>query len=162
MARRSFMTWLRTLFGPRSPAPHEATPANPAAALPSPPLIDNYDDRLPPSSQQTVREIRDMLGELEKRASERSLIDETLELQRLKTRHLPSLLRSYVEIPPEHRAEVFRETGQSASVLLNERLEKILDRLHEMSRQLARGNLNAFSENIRFVDMQYGSSSPFD
>jgi hypothetical protein len=30
-----------------------------------------------------------------------------------------------------------------------------------MSRQLARGNLDAFSENIRFIDMRY-DPSPFD
>ena len=71
------------------------------------------------------------------------------------------MLRSYADIPPEHRAEIFRETGRSASFLLNERLDKIVDRLEEMSRQLARGNLDAFSENIRFVDTKYGLV-PFD
>jgi hypothetical protein len=57
---------------------------------------------------------------------------------------------------------VFRETGRSASFLLNERLDKILARLREMSRQLARGNVDDFTQNIRFVDMNYGQTSPFD
>ena len=99
-----------------------------------------------------------MLGELDQRARERSLFDEKLELERLRSKHLPALLRSYADIPPEHRAEIFRETGRSASFLLNERLDKIHGRLEEMSRQLARGNLDAFAENIRFVDTKYGAS----
>lgn len=166
MARRGFLGRLKGLFGPAPVAAGDGAlpPPEPNPALPSAPapLDGSWDERLPDSSQETVSEIRGLLIELEKKVVEKALVDEGLELHRLKTRHLPSLLRSYVEIPPEHRAEIFRETGQSASVLLNERLEKILDRLNEMSRQLARGNINAFAENIRFVDMQYGDSSPFD
>ena len=119
------------------------------------------EQRLPVSSLDRVLAIRAMIVELEKRARDRQLIEEVLELERLGSTHLPRLVQSYVDIPPEHRSEIFRETGRSASFLLNERLDKILARLHEMSRQLARGNLDAFSENIRFVDMRYGTS-PFD
>jgi hypothetical protein len=160
MAKPTFWERLKAFFF--RPAPEEQ------AALPPPasaaPAVDDTscDDRLPDSSLAKVREIRKMLGELDQRARERSLFDEKLELERLRSKHLPALLRSYADIPPEHRAEIFRETGRSASFLLNERLDKISDRLEEMSRQLARGNLDAFSENIRFVDTKYGASSPFD
>lgn len=166
MAERSFMDRLRAFFG--FPVRAESEDARGADALPPPaappPSADqSYGGRLPESSQGMVREINALLTELERRAHGKSLFEETIELQRLKTTHLPSLLQSYVEIPPEHRAEVFRETGRSASYLLNERLGKILERLHDLSRQLARGNLNAFTENIRFIDMRYDAmSSPFD
>jgi len=165
MAQRSFMDWLRSLFG--FPTEADREPERPAEALPPPPAAppreQSYDERLPDSSVKMVREINALLDQLERRAEAQSLFEETIELKRVKSTHLPSLLQSYVEIPPEHRAEVFRETGRSASFLLNERLGKILDRLNEMSRQLARGNLNAFTENIRFIDIRYdASSSPFD
>jgi len=157
---------LRAWFG-LPPRPPFGAPPAPAPSAPPPerdPLEETmHDERLPDSSLERVLAIRSLIAELDRRAHECGLFDEMHELQRLKTGHLPSLLLSYVEIPPEHRAEVFRETGRSASFLLNERLDKILARLHEMSRQLARGNLNDFAQNIRFVDMQYGSSNnPFD
>lgn len=120
------------------------------------------DERLPQSSLDRVLAIRALSADLEVHCREGGLIGEKIELQRLRTSHLPLLLRSYVSIPPDHRAEVFRETGRSASYLLNERLDKILGRLHEMSRQLAQGNLDQFTQNIRFVDKNYGSSGPFD
>jgi len=159
MAQLTFWERLKAFFFRRAPVEQPSLPPT----SPAPAADDtSCDDRLPDSSLAKVREIRRMLGELDQRAKERSLFDETLELQRLRAQHLPSLLRSYADIPPEHRAEIFREHGRSASFLLNERLDKIVDRLEEMSRQLARGNLDAFSENIRFVDTKYGASSPFD
>ncbi|HYI48596.1 MAG TPA: hypothetical protein VEX35_09040 [Allosphingosinicella sp.] len=161
MAQLTFWERLKAFFfrsTPAEPRPEALPPATAAAAADD----LSCDERLPDSSLAKVKEIRRMLGELDQRAKERSLFDETLELQRLRSQHLPSLLRSYADIPPEHRAEIFREHGRSASFLLNERLDKIVDRLEEMSRQLARGNLDAFSENIRFVDTKYGASSPFD
>lgn len=159
MAKPSFWERLKAFFFRQAPEEQAALPpAAPAAAADD----TSCDDRLPDSSLAKVQEIRRMLSELDQRARERSLFDEKLELERLRSKHLPALLRSYADIPPEHRAEIFRETGRSASFLLNERLDKITGRLEEMSRQLARGNLDAFSENIRFVDTKYGASSPFD
>jgi len=160
MAKPTFWERLKAFFFRQAPEEQAALP--PTAPAPAAPDDTSCDDRLPDSSLARVQEIRKMLGELDQRARERSLFDEKLELERLRGKHLPALLRSYADIPPEHRAEIFRETGRSASFLLNERLDKIVDRLAEMSRQLARGNLDAFSENIRFVDTKYGASSPFD
>lgn len=160
MAKPTFWERLKAFFFRQAP---EEQAALPPPAAPVPAADDtSCDDRLPDSSLTKVQEIRKMLAELDQRARERSLFDEKLELERLRSKHLPALLRSYADIPPEHRAEIFRETGRSASFLLNERLDKIVGRLEEMSRQLARGNLDAFSENIRFVDTKYGASSPFD
>lgn len=167
MASRSFLDRLLAFFGfgDREPAAAEEPGAPPLPAPSAAPVADDTvnDDRLPPSALARVKKIRTLLAALEEQAETRCLFEETSEIRRLKSNHLPRLLQSYVDIPPEHRPEIFRETGRSASYLLNERLDKILERLQEMSRQLARGNLNAFAENIRFVDVQYGvSGSPFD
>ena len=142
-------------------------PALPPAPRPPEPGTEpgfNFDDeRIPDASRQRVARIRVLIDDLEKRATDRDLISEVAELRRIRTAHLPKLLQSYIDIPPEHRAEVFRETGRSASFLLNERLDKMKDRLDDISKMLARGNLNAFVENMRFIDLRYGSSdSPFD
>lgn len=167
MAELGFGDRLRKWFGlpPRQRA--EGNPGTPQPVSdPVPPNETDReispDERLPESSLHRVREIRALIGELDGRVRECGLFEEGLELERLKQDHLPRLIRSYVDIPQEHRAEVFRETGRSASYLLNERLEKILERLKAMSRQLARGNIDAFAENMRFVDTRYGAKSPFD
>jgi hypothetical protein len=163
MARPTFWERLKAFFFfQRAPAEQATDALAPPAA--AGPVADDTscDARLPDSSLAKVQEIRKMLIELDQRAKECALFDEKLELERLRSKHLPALLRSYADIPPEHRAEIFRETGRSASFLLNERLDKIHGRLDEMSRQLARGNLDAFAEHIRFVDTKYGASSPFD
>lgn len=167
MVTRTFSEWLRSFFGFARPSPAAAEDLSVASVREIPkapsPTAWTDDDRLPASALQRVKKIDVLLTDLEQEAETRCLFEERLEIGRLKTTHLPRLLQSYVDIPPDHRAEVFRETGHSASFLLNERLDKILGRLQELSRQLARGNLDAFAENIRFVDSQYSpSSSPFD
>lgn len=125
--------------------------------------FDLDDERIPQSSRARVDRIRGLLADLESRARESGLSIELAELERIRTTHLPKLLQSYIDIPPEHRSEVFRETGRSASYLLNERLDKMTARMGEISAMLARGHLNAFAENMRFFDLRYGSpDSPFD
>ncbi len=107
--------------------------------------------------------IREQISALERESAARKMQTELDELGRIKATHLPTLLQSYIEIPPEHRADVFRETGKSASFLLNDSLDKMLARLRDISSQLARGNITTFAENIRFVDLYYEQSKgPFD
>lgn len=164
MAQNSFLDWLRALFGFARSAPPPEAPvpvALPAPKPTQPSYEEAYDGRLPESSMMRVRQIHALLTELEQRSHSQALFESSAELQRIKMHHLPSLLESYASIPPQHRAEIFRLTGRSASFQLNERLDKILDHLNDMSRQLARGHLDAFSENIRFIDMRY-DPSPFD
>jgi hypothetical protein len=141
---------------PREPEPRPAR--RPAVAR-----IDLQDERIPESSRDRVALIMSLVADLEERAAQRGLGNERIELERIGTVHLPRLLQSYVDIPPEHRAEVFRETGRSASFLLNERLDKMTSRLREISKMLARDNLDAFSTNMQFIDRHYGDAeSPFD
>lgn len=138
-------------------------PNTPAAPAPPVAAFNFDDDRIPDTSRTRIKLIRALLTDLEERAGKRGLVMELSELKRLRTKHLPKLLQSYIEIPPEHRAEVFRETGRSASYRLNERLDKMTQRLLEISMMLARGHLDPFAENMRFIDLRYGSpDSPFD
>lgn len=162
MAKPGFFQRLLAALGFR-PEP----PPPPAAPLPPPqpaaPRIDLHDERIPESSRDRVALIMSLVGDLEERAAQRGLATERKEVERISSVHLPRLLQSYIDIPPEHRAEVFRETGRSASFLLNERLDKMTSRLREISKMLARDNLDAFSTNMQFIDRHYGSSeSPFD
>ncbi|HEX8527520.1 hypothetical protein [Allosphingosinicella sp.] len=164
MANRGILQRLLEALGlSRAPAPAPA----PTPALPPPPpaahSVNLDDERIPESSRERAAAILGLVADLQERAARRGLQTELRELDRISSVHLPRLLESYIEIPPEHRAEVFRETGRSASFMLNERLDKMTQRLREISKMLARDNLNAFSTNLQFVDRQYGlSESPFD
>jgi hypothetical protein len=149
-------------FGPKPPPP-PPEPQPQAPAPPARPSVDLDDERIPDSSRDRVALIVGLVSDLEERAAKRGLASERKELERISSVHLPRLLQSYFDIPPEHRAEVFRETGRSASFLLNERLDKMTSRLREISKMLARDNLDAFSTNMQFIDRHYDSSdSPFD
>lgn len=163
MARMSL--WRRLLSAVGNGKEPERGPT-PDAAVDAP-LVEarfDFDDpRIPDVSREKVALIRSLVGDLEARSAQRGLSAELAELRRLRTTHLPKLLQSYVEIPPEHRAEVFRETGRSASYMLNERLDRMTGRLRDISAMLARGHLDAFAENMRFIDVRYGSrEAPFD
>jgi hypothetical protein len=163
MARPGFLQRLLAALGFRLEPP--APPPEPAPQAPQPagPRIDLHDERIPQSSRDRVALILSLVGDLEERADQRGVVSERKELERIGSVHLPRLLQSYIDIPPEHRAEVFRETGRSASFLLNERLDKMTSRLREISKMLARDNLDAFSTNMQFIDRHYDSSgSPFD
>jgi hypothetical protein len=148
-------------FSPETPAPPPEPP--PQASRPAAPRIDLHDERIPQSSRDRVALIMSLVADLEERATQCGVVSERNELERIGSVHLPRLLQSYIDIPPEHRAEVFRETGRSASFLLNERLDKMTARLREISKMLARDNLDAFSTNMQFIDRHYGDAdSPFD
>jgi hypothetical protein len=163
MAEASFLR--RVLIALGLAAPEQASAA-PVAAAPEQSRrseLEVDESRLPSQARERLAQIRSLIQTIEARAGERRGIGDMSELDRIKSAHLPRLLNSYIEIPAEYRAEVFRETGRSASYLLNEQLDKMIARLKEMSKMLARGDLDAFTQNIRFIDNQYGSGfSPFD
>jgi hypothetical protein len=164
MANRSLLDSLKAFFS------GEAASATPEPGGPPPQDIwadpepeEDWRSRLPTSAHDRVILIRDTIHQLEKECAERKMQTELDELGRIKSTHLPSLLQSYIEIPAEHRADVFRETGKSASFLLSESLDKMLARLRDISSQLARGNITTFAENVRFVDLYYEQNKgPFD
>jgi hypothetical protein len=165
MTKRSLMDSLRGFFAGDPDEEPDAGP-RPAAetpAVPGDPLGGDWKERIPQSSLKRVLAIRDAVRELEQETATRGMQAELDELGRIKATHLPRLIQSYVEIPEQHRSDVFRETGKSASFLLNDSLDKMLARLRDISSQLARGNITTFAENVRFVDLYYEQSKgPFD
>ena len=162
MANRGILQRLLEALG-LSRAPPAAPQLPPAPPPPAGPSVNLDDERIPDSSRERAAAILGLVADLQDRVARQGLQTELRELERISSVHLPRLLESYIEIPPEHRSEVFRETGRSASFLLNERLDKMTQRLRDISKMLARDNLNDFSTNLQFVDRQYGSSqSPFD
>ena len=170
MTKKGLFDSLRDFFASPQPTPGPAAEEVPDDIWQSPEsrrreekLTAEWREKLPTSSWERVVLIRDQIGELERAAAARKMQVELDELGRIKATHLPTLLKSYIEIPPDHRAEVFRETGKSASFLLNESLDKMLARLRDISAQLAKGNITTFAENVRFVDLYYEQSKgPFD
>lgn len=169
MTKRSLMDNLRAFFSgedeasPAAPPPAATNAGVPKAGPSADPLDSNWKQLIAKSSLERVLSIRDLVRDLEKETTTRGMQTELDELGRIKGTHLPRLIQSYIEIPEQHRADVFRETGKSASFLLNESLDKMLARLRDISSQLAKGNITTFAENVRFVDLYYEQSKgPFD
>lgn len=169
MTKRTFIESLRAFFAGEPDDEEEVSGAPPSSGRDPKPgpeadaLMGNWKERIPESSLGRVLVIRDLVRDLEKETATRGMQTELDELGRIKGTHLPKLLQSYIEIPAQHRADVFRETGKSASFLLNESLDKMLARLRDISGDLARGNITTFAENVRFVDLYYEETKgPFD
>lgn len=154
---QSIIDWV---VGPPPAPPLADVP--PAPAPPPPPAIDFDDKRIPAAAKEQAHVILGLIADLESRATGEGIVNtELIELEQMKTRYLPKLLVSYAEIPPEHRAEIFRSTGKSASFMLGERLDKMIERLREISRLLAQGHLDAFTANMQFIDTRF-SKDPFE
>lgn len=151
----------------RAPAPAAGTPAPADTGKAAPgsataPVIDFEDERIPESARDRIRRILACLREAEAlmerehlQASNRS------EVELLRDEHLPKLVRSYVDIPPSHRAEIFRKTGKSASFILDESLDTIQARVDEILRHLAQHDLDAFENNAAFINRRYTADDPF-
>jgi len=160
MVLRRLLQLLGGSFG--QGAENGADAAGPAAHPPAGGDVEFDRNKLPAGAREKVAQVLSLLVELEERCAARRGMGPFDELERIRTVHLPRLIQSYIDIPPEHRAEVFRETGRSASYILVDQLEKLLARLREISKMIAQGDVDAFTQNVRFIDMQYGSSFDLD
>lgn len=171
MTEKSLFDRLRAWLGDTGPMPAPPPPSAasaPPAPAPTPATQvsnapDPDDTRIPDASRAKVRAVLDLITDLESRISDDSLAAGTrVDLEQMRSVHLPRLIQSYVDIPAAHRSEIFRKTGRSASYVLNDGLDTMADRLREMSKSLAQGNIDAFTDNMRFIDSRYGSRSPLD
>lgn len=147
-------TWIG---GPRPPDQPAASPAptRPAASV----LAD--DPRLPNASRPLIAELLQLVADIEARTQEDPVLVSALtEVRQMRDEHLPRLVTSYAEIPAAHRAEIFRETGRSASYNLNQAIERMVERLETLSRSLARNDIESFADNLRFIEHRYGSDDP--
>jgi hypothetical protein len=151
--------WFRKILGS---SPEAAPPA--ASPAPPPALRVDFDDqRLPENARKEAKSIADMISRLMTQADQ-SAFDRIVlgELVQLRDEHLPKLLRSYIDVPAEHRKEIFKKTGRSASFVLEEALGKMRTRVEAMSRDLAQSELDAFANNADFVSRRYGKvEDPF-
>ncbi|MBF7015815.1 hypothetical protein QUC32_30385 (plasmid) [Novosphingobium resinovorum] len=148
----------RALSGTASPN----TPPTPLAPTIPPVQVDYEDDRVPNGAKERIRRIFACLVDAEK-AMEREQIPgfTQVDVIQMREQHLPKLVKSYIDIPPDHRAEIFRKTGKSASFILNESLDQIQHKVDEILRNLAQHDIDAFTNNTRFISQRYADDNPF-
>jgi hypothetical protein len=156
-----FLQRLLAHFGNASPVADAPQPVPPVP----PPLADPdvaSDERLPDASRPRVAKLLAAIADVEARAAADPLLIATVvEVRQMRDAHLPRLIGSYADIPPAHRAEIFRATGRSASYELNAALDRMLERADALSRSLAQQDIDSFSHNLRFIERRYGSDEPF-
>jgi hypothetical protein len=138
------------MFGP---AP---TPAPVAVSEPDAVPFDFADTRIPDAARDRLTTIAALLDDLMEAAAQSPAAAAGLaEATRIRDVYLPELMHSYFAIPAKHRAEIFRETGRSASFLLGERLDKLIARLRETSRLIAQSPLDDFNQKLGFLDSRF-------
>jgi hypothetical protein len=147
----------RWLGGPREEAPEETR----RAPAPEPSMLSVDDPRLPSASKGRVARLITLISDLEaRRDADGGLASTHAEVRQMRDVHAPRLIASYAEIPKEHRAEIFRSTGQSASYNLNAGLDRMILRLEHLSRSLAQDDIDGFADNLRFIEQRYGRDDP--
>jgi hypothetical protein len=151
---------LRKMFA--APEPEAGTaPAPPAPPAP-PHGVDYDDDRVPAPARKKIEAILAALEEVGAMMDREQVqaVSRT-EIELMRDEHLPKLVKSYIDIPPAHRAEIFRKTGKSASFILEESLDTMKGRIDEIARNLAQHDLDAFSSNAAFISRRYSDGDPF-
>jgi len=152
---------LRKMFAAPEP---EAGPAPSAAPSPAPrkPAFDYDDERVPTGARAKIRAILGSLTEVEAMMDREQVqaVSRT-EIELMRDEHLPKLVKSYIDIPAAHRAEIFRKAGKSASFILEESLDTMQGRIDEIARNLAQHDLDAFSSNAAFISRRYSDNDPF-
>jgi hypothetical protein len=152
---------IRKMFAAPEPG---SDPAPAAAAPPAPrkPAFDYDDQRVPTGARDKIRTILSSLAEVEGMMDREQVqaVSRT-EIELMRDEHLPKLVKSYIDIPSAHRAEIFRKTGKSASFILEESLGTMQARIDEIARNLAQHDLDAFSSNAAFISRRYSDNDPF-
>lgn len=147
---------LAALFGAPDAAPASREPERVAQ-----PTTTADDPRLPDTSRPKVARLLAIAADIETRGARDPLLAPAVtEVRQMRDQHLPQLITSYAEIPPAHRAEIFRTTGRSASYKLNEALDRMTGKIEALSRSLAQEDINSFSDNLRFIEGRYGTDEP--
>ncbi|MGP7795519.1 hypothetical protein [Sphingomonas sp. CLY1604] len=142
-------TWLSSRDGGSAAAAHLSVPAVPA--------VSSDDGRLPDASRPRVARLVSLIDDIEARPRDNgAMVSALAEMRQMRDTHLPRLIASYAEIPAAHRAEIFRETGRSASYNLNEALDRMINRAETLSRSMAQDDIDSFADNLRFIEQRYG------
>lgn len=149
-------TFMRMFRDDPAPAPTATAPA----ARPQPVRSDPAMPGIPEDSRGRIGAINELLAKIETRIQGDPMgIPLVIEMENLRDRHLPKLLTSYVAIDPAHRRKIFEESGKSASVHLAQSLDAMAKRLQEIDRDLSAEDINAFTDNARFISRTYGQGS---
>lgn len=161
MNRKHVVTGLFDRMASWLAGPTSAAPPATAAPVPTPPALEPEDPRLPDTSRPRVARLVSLIADIEARSQEHALLVSALtEVRQMRDTHLPQLVKSYAEIPPAHRADIFRQTGRSASYNLNAALDKMIARLETLSSAMAKDDIDSFADNLRFIEHRYGSDDP--
>jgi hypothetical protein len=145
------------LSGPRAPDRTTETPRVEESRVHSPEDLPG----LPDASRPRAARLLSLVADIEARSRDDALLVSALtEVRQMRDVHLPQLITSYAEIPPAHRAEIFRTTGKSASYNLNAALDRMITRLEVLSRTMAQDDIETFADNLRFIEHRYGSDDP--
>src|SRR3546814_14690839 len=72
--------------------------------------------------------------------------------------HLPQLIQSYIDVPLEHRDEIFKRTGKSASFHLGASMDKLQERVNTMLRDLADDDIDAFTNHTLSLQYRYSNN----
>ncbi|WP_017665897.1 hypothetical protein [Porphyrobacter sp. AAP82] len=149
---------LRKMFAAPEPEAPPAPPPSQGRAH----GIDYDDERVPGPARKKIAAILAALGEVDAMMDREAVqaVSRT-EIELMREEHLPKLVKSYIDIPAAHRAEIFRKTGKSASFILEESLEAMKGRIDEIARNLAQHDLDAFSSNAAFISRRYSDGDPF-
>lgn len=144
------------------------TATGPAAASPAPEAkpagFDYSDERIPANAKASIERILASIVAVDK-AMDREAIPSfsRVDTQQMRDVHLPKLVQSYIDIPADHRGEIFRKTGKSASFLLNQSLATMQARVDEILRNLAQNDIDAFTNNTQFIGQRYSDDdNPFN
>jgi hypothetical protein len=155
----------RMLAGDGSGATPAAVPGAAAPATEAKPSGFNYsDERIPASAKASIDRILASIVAVDK-AMDREAIPSfsRVDTQQMRDVHLPKLVQSYIDIPADHRSEIFRKTGKSASFLLGQSLATMQARVDEILRNLAQNDIDAFTNNTQFIGQRYADDdNPFN
>lgn len=157
----------RAIATPTPPQAIEQTPAPPALPPPGPESggFDFSDERIPGVVRPKVAELVTLINSVESRARADSIPSPAvIDIRRIRDMHLPTLLQSYFIIPAEHRNEIYRKTGQSASYGLGVAVDALRQKVEKISLNMAQGQIDQFEDNLRFIQETYGTETkdPFD
>jgi len=141
--------------------PVASRPAIAVESVRTAPAIEPEDPRLPDTTRPRVARLLSLASDIEARSLDDALLVSALtEVRQMRDTHLAQLVTSYAEIPAEHRADIFRKTGKSASYNLNAAVDRMIQRLETLSRTMAQEDIDSFADNLRFIEHRYGSGDP--
>ena len=148
--------------------PGEPAAKAPSADLPNGQMVQRFDSylyrtraALPAPARAEIDAISARLPALKQSLERVETLDpKAQEARRLMSIHLPGLIDRYLNVPREYRGQPDSE-GMTVDERLVDGLSAAKTALNEISEDLARGDLNAFETQGRFIKSRYGEQ-PID